>query len=117
MASAFKRKSDRRKKGSKWVASFFDHEVGKWRSRTGFTDREATLELARRLEKDSARRKEGLDDPVDSERLRGPPGGVQRLRGRRPFAVASRHSNVFVVGVWRTVLMRFCVTAIAGGSR
>ncbi|MFP4052598.1 MAG: tyrosine-type recombinase/integrase [Phycisphaerae bacterium] len=90
MASAFKRTTDRRKKGSKWVASFYDHEAGKWRSRTGFTDREATLELARRLEKESARRKEGLDDPVDGERLRGIQEHVDdyihsiEIRGRAP---------------------------------
>jgi integrase len=70
MASAFKRTTDRRKKGSKWVASYFDHEMNRWRSRTGYTDREATLELARRLEKESARRAQGVDDPVDTQRVR-----------------------------------------------
>lgn len=54
---------------AKWYARYYDACVGKWRSQAGYVDKRATLEKARRLERDSARRREGL--PVQGE-----PSGV-----------------------------------------
>lgn len=65
MASLYKRHSDRKKKGSKWIIRWFDAESGKWRDRTGYSDKEASLELGRSLERESGRRAEGIIDPFD----------------------------------------------------
>ncbi|MEM6260203.1 MAG: tyrosine-type recombinase/integrase [Planctomycetota bacterium] len=70
MATAYKRTKDRRRKGSKWIARWFNAELGEWKDKTGHTDKEATLELGRRLERESARRAEGVDDPMDDQRKR-----------------------------------------------
>ena len=48
MATVFKRKKDQRRKGSKWMVKWFDAEPQKWRDKTGYTDKEASLELGRR---------------------------------------------------------------------
>lgn len=70
MAAVYKRSTDKRKKGGKWITRWFNAELGSWQSKTGFTDKEATLELGRRLERESARRAEGVDDPIDDQRKR-----------------------------------------------
>ncbi len=70
MASVFKRGSDRRCKGSKWIVRWHDAEAGKRRQMTGYTDKQASLSMGERLEKESARRAEGIADPFDEHRRR-----------------------------------------------
>ncbi len=70
MPSLYKRKSDKRRKGSRWIVRWRDAETGKWRDKTAYTDRDASLELGRNLERESARKAEGLTDPLDAQRRR-----------------------------------------------
>lgn len=70
MATVFKREKDRKKKGARWIISWFDAEIDKWRHTTGYTDKELSLDKGRRLESESACRKEGRSDPVEEHRLR-----------------------------------------------
>ena len=74
MASVYKRSCDKARKGGKWRISWFDAELNKWRDRTGYTDREASLRKGERLERESGRRAEGITDPMD-EHQRRPIGG------------------------------------------
>jgi integrase len=69
MASAFKRKSDRRRKGAKWTAAWRGAD-GKWHTKVAFTDKAASMDLARRLERDAALVRAGLADPgADARRV------------------------------------------------
>jgi integrase len=70
MATVYKRDSERSVKGSKWIARWFDAESGQWRDKTGYADKEASLELGRRLEREASRRAEGCADPMDEHRKR-----------------------------------------------
>ncbi len=88
MASTFKRKSDQGRPGSRWVINYFDAEQGKRRTIRGYSDRGASLAKGDRLERESARRAEGLINVVD-EQARRPIGehlaeylGTLRARGR-----------------------------------
>lgn len=98
MASLYKRKG-RKGKDDKWIIRWKDAETDTWRDKTGYADKEASREMARRLERQSARRAEGLIDPLDEQRRRPigehvtdfiakvtagnrAPGYVTQLRGR-----------------------------------
>ncbi len=70
MATIFKRKEDRRRKRAKWVIRWFDAESSLWRNKTGYTDKEASEELGRRLEREAARRAEGCEDPLSRHKQR-----------------------------------------------
>ncbi len=61
MASAFKRKPDRKVKGSKWIIRWWDAQLGKWKQESAYSDREASMEYARKLEAQSARIATGLE--------------------------------------------------------
>jgi integrase len=50
----------RRSRAGKWYAAFYDPAAGKWKRKSGYTDKAATEALARRLESEAARRHEGL---------------------------------------------------------
>jgi integrase/recombinase XerD len=63
MASVFRRKTDRRK-GAKWVAAWKGAD-GKWHTKVAFTDKAASMDLARRLEHDAALVREGLVEPSE----------------------------------------------------
>lgn len=65
--SVFKRAKDKKKKDAKWMVSFTD-ENGKRRTQAGYSDREATEALGRRLQCLAARRREGLVDPFEQYR-------------------------------------------------
>lgn len=67
MASIFKRRRDKDRKGSYWYISYND-ENGCRKSKRGFTDKRATKELALELEHQVRRRREGLIDPADEKR-------------------------------------------------
>ena len=67
MATVFKRKADQRKRGAKWTITWFDAEDQCWKKSPGFTDKESSLQKGRRLESESARRAEGLADPLDDQ--------------------------------------------------
>ncbi len=56
-----------KKRRSKWYARY-KGEDGQWKERPGYTDKEATVRLARRLEKGAAQRREGIADPVEQYR-------------------------------------------------
>lgn len=71
MASAFKRVSDKRRKDRSYHARYYDHMAKRWATKKAYTDRDASLELARRLERESSRRAEGLIDSFD-EALKTP---------------------------------------------
>jgi hypothetical protein len=70
MASVYKRKDDKTRKGAKWRVSWYDAESGRWRDKVGYSDKEASVELGRRLERQAARRAEGMTDPMDEHRRR-----------------------------------------------
>jgi len=70
MATVFKRGPNKNHKGARWVVCWFDAERGEWRNRTAYTDKESSVELGRRLEREAARRTEGLTDPMDAHRRR-----------------------------------------------
>jgi integrase len=70
MSSVYKRREDRNQKGTKWRVSWFDAEQRVWRDKVGYADKEATAELGRRLERESARRAVGLADLMDEHRNR-----------------------------------------------
>jgi excisionase family DNA binding protein len=71
MAFTFRKKRTRRLKNGKvrtfesrnWYAGYWDPATGRWRHKAGYTDRQATEELAKRLEREAARRAEGLLPP------------------------------------------------------
>ncbi len=103
MATVFKRKEHRRRKDTKWVARWFDAERQAWRDKTGHADRKASLELGRRLERESALKAEGLISPVDAQRSR-PIGEhvtdfIEKLRhaGRNPRYITERHAMLLRV--------------------
>ena len=52
-----------------WYARYKDAN-GVWRKKKGYTDKEATEELARKLQRHADREKEGLTDPFESQRSR-----------------------------------------------
>jgi len=62
MASVYKRKRDRGRKGSYWYIDYRD-ENGKQRTTKGCVDKSATEAMANKLESDVALRKRGLIDP------------------------------------------------------
>ena len=70
MASVFKRKKDKKKKGSQWIASYFDAETDSWKQQIAYTDRGLSLALAQRLEHESGLRREGFTSNVRDESLR-----------------------------------------------
>jgi len=67
MATVFKRTADRNRKDARWLIGWYDG--GKRRTRTAFTDKAASLQLAMRLEDDSRKRHAGLIDAA-AESLR-----------------------------------------------
>jgi len=71
MASAFKRGGDKRRKDSSYTIKYFDHVSKEWRMRKAYPDYDASVQFAVRLEKESARRAEGLIDAFD-EAMRTP---------------------------------------------
>jgi len=75
MASIFKRKADKLRKGSSWYISYTDAD-GVRRTRKGFTDKTATDSLARQLETDARLRRLGV---IDSKSDR------QQREGQRPL--------------------------------
>lgn len=52
-----------------WYARYKD-ENGKWQEVKGYTDRDATMDLAAELQRKAARRKQGLDDPCEDQLTR-----------------------------------------------
>jgi integrase len=70
MASVYKRKGTKRRKGAKWMVSWYDAEQGLWRDRVGYTDKDAALSLGQRLEREAADRAEGISNPFDEQRKR-----------------------------------------------
>ncbi len=67
MASIWKRKAERRDPSAKWRITYVD-EHGKPKTVTGYTDRRATDELARKRETDAGLRRRGVHDPT-AERI------------------------------------------------
>ena len=67
MASVYKRKRDRQRKGSCWYFAFVDHVDGRDKRRIvkGCPDKVATEALARKLETEAAFRRRGLIDARD----------------------------------------------------
>jgi len=63
MASVYKRKSRNGKPAAKWTALYRDHEQGRWRTASAYPEKAASVALANRLERQSARRAEGLVEP------------------------------------------------------
>jgi len=67
MASVYKSKRDKKRKGSCWSISYSD-ENGKSCWAKGFTDKRSTEELAREIEREVKRKKHGLVNPTDEKR-------------------------------------------------
>jgi integrase len=67
----FKRKTDKKKKGSKWIVRYYDHAAKRWRNKTAYTDRDSSLKLYFELKKKSEQRAAGLVDAFD-EALKTP---------------------------------------------
>ncbi len=70
MASVFKRGADKHRRGSTWYCNYYDAVQQRWRTCKGHPDRDASLLLAQRLERESARRAEGLTSAVDERAAR-----------------------------------------------
>ena len=70
MATVYKRGSAKGRTGSKWIVRWYDAELGKWCNKVAYTDKRASLEMGERLERKSARRAEGLTDPMDEHMRR-----------------------------------------------
>jgi integrase len=70
MSSVYKRAEDRNRKGSKWIVRYFDHDQDRWRSKTGYTDKDLSVALGQRLEQESGLRREGFTDSVRERSLR-----------------------------------------------
>ncbi len=70
MATTFKRGEDQKVRGSRWMVNFFDATLGKRRTIRGYSDRDASQAMGERLERDAARKAEGLLDPVDDQARR-----------------------------------------------
>ena len=66
MPSVFKRGRDKGKRNAVWYFSY--EENGRRRTKKGFTDKQSTVQLARELERQARRKKEGLVDPNDQKR-------------------------------------------------
>ncbi|MCW5777748.1 MAG: hypothetical protein KIS87_15030, partial [Phycisphaeraceae bacterium] len=75
MARAWKRAENKRKAGTAWMLTWRDWECvrGEWtmreRTRTGFTDKAATLSLGAQLEDTARKRRDGLIDPAEERRI------------------------------------------------
>jgi len=70
MATTFKRGEDQKVRGSRWMVNYFDAVLGKRRTIRGYSDRDSSQAMGERLERDTARRAEGLLDPVDDQARR-----------------------------------------------
>ena len=70
MASVFKRERDKKVKGSKWSASWYDYERETWRHQLAYTDRGLSMALAQRLEHESASKREGFTSNVRDEMVK-----------------------------------------------
>lgn len=66
MASIYKKKRDKGQRGACYFIDYTDH-TGKRRTKKGFTDRQATMQLASKLEQEAMKRKAGLIDSVEEE--------------------------------------------------
>jgi site-specific recombinase XerC len=66
MASVYKRRDDKARKGSSWYVAYADHP-GKRRTVRGFTEKGLTQQLAVRLEDEARRIRLGLVDVDESE--------------------------------------------------
>ena len=64
MASVHRRTNRSGRPAKKYTALYFDAAQQRWRTKSAFCDREASLALAQRLERQTAREAEGLYDPV-----------------------------------------------------
>src|SRR5688572_16187455 len=69
MATVFKRKSNSGKK-AKYLINWYDVEQDRWRTCTGYTDRDLSLAKGQRLENESAARREGFKSSVREESLK-----------------------------------------------
>ena len=70
MASVFKREKDKKIKGSKWCASWYDSEAEVWRTQVAYTDRALSQSFAQRLENESAAKREGFVSSFPEESIR-----------------------------------------------
>jgi integrase len=70
MATLSKRKCDQNKKNTKYIICWFDAENERWRTTTGYTDKELSLAKGTRLELESQRRREGHTSDVREQSLR-----------------------------------------------
>lgn len=70
MASVFKRGVDKNRRGAPWYCSYYDAQRRKWATVKGYSDKAASEEKAMKLERESARRAEGIIDPVDEQSRR-----------------------------------------------
>jgi len=67
MATVFRRGDSPNGKRAKWRTRWKNAETDKWQTTIGYADKQATLALGDRLEQESARRSEGLIDPMREE--------------------------------------------------
>jgi integrase len=70
MATVFKRSQNKKDKDAKWMISWYDSENDRWKNAAGYTDKELSLAMGRRLEGESQRRREGFTSGVREEALR-----------------------------------------------
>ncbi|MBC7819999.1 MAG: tyrosine-type recombinase/integrase [Planctomycetaceae bacterium] len=70
MASVFKRGGKSAPKGAVWMVSWFDVENERWATATGYPDKELSLAMGRRLENESAARREGWSDKIREHSLK-----------------------------------------------
>ena len=104
MARVWKRQVDKKRKGAAWQFTYFDHEVGRERSRKGFTDKELTEKLARETEEASKARMLGVVDASAESAMRAAVAPIKQhvdafvstleAKGRSPKRVSEVRARI-----------------------
>ena len=92
MASVYKRKRDRARKGSSWYVAYAD-ENGKRQTEKGYPDKAATEALGRKLETEADRRRRGDIDPKSQGYATNRSTAVERTLGRLEGILAGQRFN------------------------
>jgi len=70
MATVFKRGGKKAPKGTPYMISWYDFERERWATVTGYTDKDMSLAMGQRLERESAQRREGWTNSIREHSLK-----------------------------------------------
>lgn len=106
--ATFYRRGGKRNKSGTWYVQYFD-DNGRRRTKRGCTDKEATLQIARKIEADVALRKAGVCDPkTDRYAQEGRKPTIEHLEDFRQDMLSRGVTDV---------LRRIQLTIFAGSTR